>query len=322
MLRTTLTTVAAILTLTVSACSGDDPAEKKEPRLTVPAAGQCVAKEVPDGKDVAPDTESVVPCDQNHGYEIAAAIPVPKKLLSGTTKKAKLARRTQLADIDDDKSKLRQQLFKTTYGKCQEPFRKATGLDRLTVLGKSAEEAGLGISAHVSTWYTLSSPELWVEGKAMLVCSFRFQARSTTGDTGDRPKLSSVRSKTSKPVMASYLTDDFPVSARGCTDSNSKASVDCARPHTQERLWTLDLKAVYGKKFLSGANLKDVSAAELTKIRAACNDPYTQAGGKVSEARPMGFRFFSEVPTTGPSLPIICTLTSQGQSLGTTFTAF
>ena len=99
------------LALSLSACGGSDaPAQKK---LTVPKAGQCIAKEVPDGKDVAPDTESVVPCNQKHSYEIVAAFKIPRELLAGKTKKAKLARRTELADIDDDKSKLREELSKT-----------------------------------------------------------------------------------------------------------------------------------------------------------------------------------------------------------------
>jgi hypothetical protein len=318
-LRTTLIAASAVLTLSLSACGGDDSPEKKEPSLTAPKAGQCIAKEVPDGKDVAPDTETVVPCDQNHTYEIVAAVKIPQKLLAGKTTKAKLARRTQLADIDNDKSKLRQELFKTTYDKCEKPFRQASGLDKLTVMGKSAEKAGLSVSAHVSEWYTISSPKLWLQGKAFMVCSFRYEASS---DTKGRAKLSSVRSTSAKPVMASYLTKKFPISARACTESNSSSSVDCARPHNQERLFVIDMKAVYGKKFLSGADLKNVNADELGKIRAACNDPYTQAGGKISEARPMGFRFYSEIPTKGSYLPIICTLNSSSGSLGTTFTAF
>ena len=33
-------------------------------------AGQCVAKEIPDGKDFAPDMTTVVPCSESHAYEI------------------------------------------------------------------------------------------------------------------------------------------------------------------------------------------------------------------------------------------------------------
>jgi len=175
------------------------------------------------------------------------------------------------------------------------------------------------VSANVSTWYTISSPELWLQGKAMGVCSFRFEDGS---DAKDIPTLSPVRSTSAKPVMASYLTKDFPVSARGCAESNSSGSATCDQPHTQERLWVIDIKAVYGGKFLSGADLKHVSADELTKIRAACNDSYKRAGGTISEARPMSYRFFSELPTTGPRLPIVCTLSTKNSAPDRTFSAF
>jgi hypothetical protein len=306
------------LTLSLSACGGSDdaPAQKK---LTVPKAGQCIAKEIPDGKDMAPDTESVVPCNKDHGYEIVAAFKIPRELLAGKTKKAKLARRTELADIDDDKSKLREELSKTVFSKCEKPFREASGLDKLTVLGKSAEKVSMTVSANVSTWYTISSPELWLQGKAMGVCSFRFADGS---DTKGVPKLSTVRSTSTKPVMASYLTKEFPVTARGCAEYSLSDAATCDQPHTQERLWVIDIKAVYGRKFLSEANLKRVSADELTKIRAACNDSYKQVGGTISEARPMGYRFFDEIPTTEPRLPIICTLPTKNSAPDRTFSAF
>ena len=321
MLRTTIMAATLALALSLSSCGGDDdgaPA-KKAPELIEPKAGQCIAKEVPDGKDVAPNTESVVPCNQDHNYEIVAAFKIPQKLLAGKTKKAKLARRTELAAIDNDKSKLREELSKTVFSKCEKPFREASGLDDLTVLGKSAERVSLSTSANVSTWYTISSPELWLQGKAMGVCSYRFVAGF---DTKGVPKLSPARSTSAKPVMASYLTKDFPVTARGCAESNTKDAVSCTGPHSQERLWVIDMKAVYGKKFLSGANLKDVSESELAKLRAACYDPYKQVGGTVTGTQNMGFRFFSEIPTTGSSLPIICTVKTSGRSLGKTFTAF
>jgi hypothetical protein len=310
---------AVALALGLSACGGDDePATK---HLTLPKAGQCIAKEVTDGTDVAPDTESVVPCTQKHSYEIVATFPIPLELLAGKTKKAKLARRTELADVDS-KSTLRQKLTTTVFRKCAQPFREASGLDRVSVLGKSAADVGLRVSANVSQWTTVSSPDLWLQGKAMAVCSYRFGVES---ESEGIPKLLSVRSTSTKPVMASYLTNDFPISARGCAGSSTEDWISCTQPHSQERLWALDMKAVYGKKFLSSADLPRVSPDEGAKLRAACNDSYKQAGGTISDDRTMGVRFYSKYPATGSVLPMVCTLSAKGAAgapLDRTFSAF
>jgi len=87
----------------------------------------------------------------------------------------------------------------------------------------------------------------------------------------------------------------------------------------------MDMKAVYGKDFLSGADLTTVSDSQFGKIRAACADPYEQAGGKPGSARRLAFRFYPESKTTKAPLPIICTVSTKAQpkkGRAPTFSAF
>lgn len=299
--------IALLMTaLAVSACGGgNDKAETK--KLSRPKAGQCIAKEVPDGKDFAPDTQTVVPCNEDHAYEIVAVIPVPDELLTGTTDKEKLARRTELADISEDESELRKKLRAEALPLCDEPYREASGLAKLTVKGKAAKKAGLRLPhGNASRWSTLTSPELWVDGTTQLVCSYRFASQTTDKEV---PPVVPARSANTKPVMASYLTKDFPVSLRYCVGDETSGT--CTEVHKQEPLWVIDMKAIYGKDFLTGANLKKVNKDQNNKIIQACTDPYTQTGGSLSATTEMGWRFYSDVPTTGKTFPIICALKSQ-----------
>lgn len=313
--HTAATAIAGLVAFAVAACGGGgatDP-KKAEPQLVVPRAGQCIAAEVPDGNDVAPDTETVVPCSKPHIYEIIAVIDIPQKFLSGTTKAQKLAQQKELAGNADKPTKLRRQISTEVYSKCEEPFRESSGLADLTVKGKSARAVDLSLPrSGASQWYTVTSPALWIAGKAKAVCSIRF-AELSRGD--ERATPTPVTSTSSKQVIASYLTKDFPVASRACTDSSKdNAGVACTKAHDQEPLWIMDVKAVYGKGFLSGADLPKVSQEQFTKVTAACADPYEQAGGKLDETRQISFRYFKDRSTTEKSLPIICTFSTKVQN--------
>ncbi len=314
--RVKLIVVAALLAL-LAACSGGDGGnggngthDKADgpAKLVEPQAGQCVAKEVADGKDFAPDTQTVVPCSEPHAYEIVAVVAIPDEMLTGTTDAEKLVRRTALANIDDQDSELRKKLKAEVFSLCDDPFREATGLGQLKVAGKTAKEAGLRLPfGPASQWYTLSSPELWVKDTEQVVCSFRF-APPTDGDVVS--PVTPIRSNNTNPAMSSYLTKRFPANLRACMDNKDNKTIDCTSTHDQELMWVIDMKAVYGEKFLKGVKLSDVSEADFSQMLQACVDPYNQSGGSLTSKIGMGFRFFSDVPTTGASLPIICLLAS------------
>lgn len=319
MRRVRLIAAAALLTL-LAACGGSDGSDgsSKNPdgsktdrpaKVAEPQAGQCVAKEIADGDDFAPDMRTVVPCNEPHAYEIVAVVAIPDDMLAGTTDAEKLARRAELNNIKDKDSELRKRLKSEVYSLCDEPFREASGLGQLTVAGKTAKEVDLRVpQGPVSQWNTLSPPEVWVEGTAQAVCSYRFAPHTENGVVSP---VTPARSNNTNPAMSSYLTRKFPHALRTCMNEDSGDTIDCTGPHDQELLWEIDMKAAYGKKFLKGANLAKINDADFTKLADACIDPYEDSGGGLTQKIGMGFRFYSDVPTTGDSLPIICVLASR-----------
>jgi hypothetical protein len=320
--RVRLITAAVLLTL-VAACGGGDGDKAKDSndsksegpaKLVKPQGGQCVAKEVADGDDFAPDMRTVVPCNEPHAYEIVSVVAIPDDMLSGTTDAEKLARRTELNDINNKESALRKRLKGEVYSLCDEPFREATGLGQLTVVGKPAKDVDLQVPfGPASEWDSLTPPDLWVNGTAQAVCSYRFGPPTEDGVVSP---VTPIRSNNTNPAMSSFLSRKLPAALRACMDNKSNNSIACTSPHDQELLWVIDMKAVYGKDFLKGAKLTDVSDADFNKLLDACIDPYQQSGGGLTEKIGMGFRFFSDVPTTGTTLPIICVLASRtGETL-------
>lgn len=317
---------AAALFAVLAACSGDSDATGNNaktdasPKAAAPKAGQCIAEEVADGDDFAPDMTSVVPCSELHAYEIVAVVAIPDDMLAGTTDADKLARRTELSTIGGQDSDLRKRLRTEVYSLCDEPFHEATGLGQVKVVDKTAKEAGLRLPpGKASQWYNLSSPDLWVEGTTQAVCSFRF-APPTEGDVIS--PVAPIRSNNTNPVMSSYLSRKFPAELRSCWDVKADKAVSCSDTHDQEMLWIIDMKAVYGKRFLKGADLANVSETDFTKLAEACVDPYEESGGGLTAEVGVGFRFFSDVPTTGKSLPIICVLAARDGSRFKDFKAY
>lgn len=315
--RVRLIAAAGLLAL-LAACGGSDGdaknGNKADGPVTVaePQSGQCVAQEVADGDDFAPDMRTIVPCSELHAYEIVAVVAIPDDMLSGTTNAEKLARRTELSKIGGEDTELRKRLRTEVYSLCDEPFREATGLGQVKVVEKSAKDVDLRPPpGAASQWFNLSSPELWVKGTTQAVCSFRF-APPTEGDVVS--PVTPIRSNNTNPAMSSYLTRKYPAALRSCWDTKTDKAASCSGTHDQELLWIIDMKAVYGKKFLKGADLADVNDADFTKLADACIDPYEESGGGLTQKIGMGFRFFSGVPTTSKTLPIICVLASRDGS--------
>lgn len=137
---------------------------------------------------------------------------------------------------------------------------------------------------------------VWVKGTTQAVCAYRF-APPTEGDVV--APVTPIRSNNTNPAMSSYLSRKFPAGLRACMDDKSNKSIGCTAAHDQELMWVIDMKAVYGKDLLTGANLADVPEDSFKKMLQACVDPYNQSGGHLTSTIGMGFRFFSDVPTTG-----------------------
>ncbi len=311
--RVKLIAVAALLAL-LAACGGSDGGGPKDTsggqpaKLVEPQAGQCVGEEIPDGDDFAPDMKSVVQCSELHAYEIVAVVDIPDDMLAGTTDTEKLARRTELTKISGEDSELRKRLRTEVYSLCDGPFREATGLGQATVVSKPAKDVGLKLPpGPVSQWYNLSSPDLWVKGTTQAICSFRF-APEAEGDAVS--KVTPIRSNNTNPAMSSYMTRKLPAALRSCWDNTADKNVSCEGPHDQELMWIIDMKAVHGKDFLKGANLEDLAGEPFQKLLQACVDPYNQTGGHLAGKIGMGFRFYSDIPTTAAALPIICVISS------------
>ena len=320
MRHTIWTTLVVVLAFVLTACGGSEPVDDK-PKLTQPKAGQCVAEQVKDGEDLAPDVETVVPCTEPHVFEIVGVYDVPKKFLSGKTDKQKLARRTELAAIGPKTSKLSQELDGVVWPKCRESIRKATGLDKVKVGSKTASDLNVGLaSGNASNWMNISSPKLWVEGETKALCAVRYTSQKGKEDA----VIKQVTAPNDKPLISRFLSASFPVDLRRCIDPGTEVRTPCTKLHDQEILWTLDIKAAYGKGFLKGTKLNDMSDGNADKINSACAKSYKSVGGKISDFNRGGFRYFKESDPGDSSLEVICTLTVKrdDMALGTDFLAF
>jgi hypothetical protein len=326
MRRIASSALAVLLVVAVAACGGAAPKSGPQAAAAAPKAlqaGQCVAGEMADGKDVVPDPKTVVPCTKPHVYEIVAVVDVPKQFLVGETDAEKLARRSAFADVDDDApSSIRAKMSEATFSKCAAPFRKATGMAGLKVNGKSAADVSLYPSLKdVSEWYTVSSPEQWVAGITQAVCSYRFAAEKPGLKGNPPPTL--VSSRSARPVISSYLHQDYPASLRWCFVAGGGHEMSCAKRHGMELLWSMDMKAVYGREFASGADLKNLAGEDLAKIESACGAPYASLGHRTGPSQFFNFRFSPKQGTTKRYLTITCVLAARdGSSLGPGFESF
>lgn len=301
-MRTTLTsslTLVACAAALLAGCSGgDDESESAAPEVVKAKAGMCVADEVDDGIDPAPDFTTVVPCDEPHRYEVLDVVPIPEKLLDGDTDAdaERLALREEYAKpVSEGVSDRKQAMIDATYPECTTPAQ-VSGMDDLEVDGTSARDVNLAPYNRVSGWYNVTSKEQWLDGQAAVVCSARFYDLRSKDLGEDEPTpTTSITSPDEKQALTHYLDDTYPLDQRGCTggDGNAEA-VSCEGPHIDEQLFMMDMRALYGKDFARGADLTDVQGDDFTKIIDACTEPYEQAGFSVPSDRRIGFRFDSE----------------------------
>lgn len=323
------TTSAASLVLIACAallagCSdGGDAKEPPAPDVVKAEAGTCVADEVDDGIDVAPDVTTVVPCDEPHRYEILDVVPIPERFLGGETDAERLAIREEYATpFTEGISERKQAMIDVVYQECDTPTDVA-GMSDLEVAGKPADEIGLRPYNRLTTWYTVTSEEQWLAGQTAVVCSVRFyETRDRDSPDDETSPATTVTSPDEEQVVTHYLSDSFPLEQRGCTGGEgNRETVSCDGPHVDEHLFQLDMRALYGDDFARGVDLSDVRGDTFTQIIDGCREPYEQAGFSVPSDRRIGFRYDGK-DVDGDYLNIYCVLETPDDAPTREYAAF
>jgi hypothetical protein len=253
--RGTLLFLLLILGLVLTACGVGD---SKKASASDVKAGTCIAKEVDDENDTAPDLNSVVDCSEPHVYEILDVVDLPDEALSGKTDKEKLANRKDLATLELDETEAQSDqnaaFFAFAYPVCDKALRKHAGYDDITVKGKSAEDVALipALGAEVySPWLNLMPKDLWLEGNRQFMCSVRYVEDSEA----EEPPVKPVSSPNDKMLISSASSPSFPVELRDCSDVDRKddavSDVDCDERHTTEGLFSFDGDVVFGEKAMA-----------------------------------------------------------------------
>lgn len=258
--------VVAVLSSVLSACGGTEdeaPEKSAEPRLVLPEAGQCVAREVIDQGDGTPDLTSVVPCTEPHLYEVTGVVPVPKRLLDESSEKASLARRNAFARVSDDPKGWDSQLVRAI--DCDKAMRETTGIADIPLPRREAREAIRPVVANMLAWRNVAPAELWAKGEKVVICSYRFGA--------EKPTLH--RSPDQEPLLSHLLTPAFPVELRECV-GDDEDNGSCAYPHGFETLLDLDLDKLLGDR------RDTLNRGELLVVTdAICDALWSAVGGPV-----------------------------------------
>lgn len=284
------------------------PAGLARPHLVVPAAGQCVAREVADGTDVAPDFTAVVPCTKPHVYEVIGVRPVPGRFLDRTSAAAALARRTQLANATG--SPRSRALQATMWPGCDKALRVATGLDRFTFGRKDANTLRVNpVLRNASPWLNLAPAQLWAK-HPVAVCSVRYAGPQPHG--APRPPVRPVISATTRTVISTWMTPAFPLPFRLCATARGGRQLPCATRHGAEYLVTADFKAAYGPRFLAGVlDLANLPQQPYDQVMGVCRRLYAQTGNRVPRGLELTFRFSPKDNPDARRLVMSCVLQTR-----------
>lgn len=301
-MRRHLPVLLTLLALVLGGCSDGDErpagatkaAAPKPPEVVVPEAGQCVAREVADGQDVAPDFTSVVPCTEPHAYEVISVRPVPGRFVDATSEAAAQARRTELARVDAKAPRRSRDFQAVMWPGCDQAFRVATGVDRFTFRARNAQQLKVNpLGRNVGPWLNLAPPEVWTE-QPLAVCSVRYAGQPPKGAA--RGPLRPVTSANAQQVASTWMTPRFPQPFRLCHEIRGNRRVPCGAPHGIEYLWTVDFKAAFGKDFLGGfEDLAALPREEYDTAVSLCRRLYRQTGNRVPDGLRVNYRFNPEL---------------------------
>ena len=263
--------------LILAGCDGESP--RPSPSATIPAAkpipevGQCLAKEVPDFDDFAPDLDTRVDCTEPHVYEVTGVVDAPARMLKAKTPKQMLAERKRMATLDND-DEGRRKLLEYAGRQCATAHTTAGGLGKLELKGKSVTEAGVHLvlrDAH--QWINMIDAGNWAKGNTKILCTIRYNKHRTGGE--GLPDPESIRSLSREQVVQSLLTEDFPLRHRQCArlEGNGKIEpLSCEAPHQGEVIFAFDARPVLGTRFVQSIGLDQPSKEEAKTLNRPCID--------------------------------------------------
>ncbi|MDQ3156706.1 MAG: septum formation family protein [Actinomycetota bacterium] len=245
----------------------------------VPKVGQCLAKEVPDLDDFAPDFNSRVDCTKPHIYEVTAVTDVPARFLKGKTPKERIAQRTQLATVaNEDKSPKLSEFIGTG---CGAASANATGLSKFKFNGKSAQGVYASpISRGAATWINMIDAGNWAEGRRKFVCTIRY-TKKPGGSPDGAP--GAVRSKSDAPAFHNFFTKDFPLNRRQCVAYQAGGEgelIACDKQHYGEMFVDFDAYETFGPDFLESIGLNEPTEKQWKKLNSPCVDALPTILGK------------------------------------------
>lgn len=306
------------LLLVLTGCSGSDgpggsgeEAGPKAPVLSVPAIGQCVAKEIADGNDVAPDFTTVVPCTEPHVYEVIGVRAIPPRFLDRTTPQAGLARRTELATVGPRATRRSMNFQRVLWPSCDQALRVATGVDRFTFRGKDAKALRVNpVLRNAGPWLNLAPAKHWAK-HPVVVCSVRYAGPTPKGAV--RAPARPVESATKQLAIRSWMTPAFPLPFRMCASAKSGARVPCVGRHGAEYLVTADFKAAYGPDFLRGVmNLSALPEQLYGQVLDVCRRLYQQTGNRLPAGLRLNYRYHRTDDVDAQRLVMSCVVQDKG----------
>lgn len=263
----------------LAGCGGSD--EKPKPDAADIKAGVCIAKDIADEDDRAPDLESVVDCSKPHVYEILDVVDLPKEALAGTTDKEKLANRKDLATFEstDDASAEKQAYIEFAVEACDAALLKTTGYDQLSVNGVDATDAllypAMGPKIY-APWLNVTPKDRWLDDQRQVICSARFVKGDGADPEGDAP-VQAFSSKDDKPLLSTFDTSSFPIELRDCNifvKEDVAKPIGCDKQHYAETLFEFDAESVFDEKFVKGIDPKKPTDKQFDELDRVCAEAF------------------------------------------------
>ncbi|MGH3473521.1 MAG: hypothetical protein ACRDOT_01260 [Aeromicrobium sp.] len=258
------TVAAAILVVALAGCGGTD-----EPNVREIKAGDCIAKDIADEDDRAPDFDTVVDCSKPHVYEILAVIDIPKDGLAGKSEKERLANRDDLASLEfsENLSAEKRAFIGWAETACDAAWTESTGMGDITLNGVSAEDArvlpAVGPAINLP-WFNVASKKQWLAGNRQLICSARF-VEPGTGTMEEAPPVKPISSTNDEALIAAFGAPTFPAALRSCDGADH-----CDQQHHSETLFLFDAQAAMDENFVSEVNPKKPTDQQLDELARVC----------------------------------------------------
>jgi hypothetical protein len=270
-----------VLAITAAACESTGPASRAE----AIRPGICVAEEIRDQGDLAPDLSSIVDCDVPHVYEVYDIIDLPASALTGSTRQERIENRDDLAlpsELPDD-SEQRQAFEEFAERECATSLQRVTGLAELRLRGASAEDARVvpalrGINA---PWFTVMPEQEWLDGRRQVVCSARFEVFDRT----DHPGRTAVKPQTSadrRILLNKVSGEGLPIEFRQCRaysqGRREVSAVSCAKAHVDETIFYFEADGVFDRRFIRSLERRP-TPKKFDQLDDVCTDALPQLLG-------------------------------------------